>query len=155
MCALDHKRLSDIIYDVNPLDSTESLLKPKERASCWLTPNKQLPSRPVKSYLTNCYLSVTPEKCVTLAELGLEGSPTEPLNIFVVQPDTSCHQLGAKEALKKLVDEMNKDVGLSNGLLSEALLRATHFSPAILAREELHHSRLEKQESLLAKAVLS
>jgi hypothetical protein len=153
MCVLDHKRLSDIEYDVIPLDSTESPLKLKERADCWLNPNKQLPSRPVESYLTNCYLSVTPEKCVTLAELGLERSPNEPLDVFVVQLDTSYHQRGAKEALTKLVDEMNKDMGLSNGL-SEALLRATHFPPAMFAPEELHHSGLEKQESLLAKAVL-
>jgi hypothetical protein len=151
--ALYHDRLSDIKYDIQ-LDSTASLLKLKECAGSWLNSNKQSPPKLVECYLTNCYLSVTPEKCVTLAELGLEGSEDEPLNIFVVQLDTSYDQPGAKEALEKLVDEMNKDVGLSNGL-SEALLRATHFPPAILALEELHHSGLEKQESFLAEAVLT
>ena len=92
----------------------------------------------VECYLKNCPLSIVAKKSVTLAHLGVQGTRQNPLNIFIIpfDADKEPDKVARLEILENLLRTMADDLTVAEQLL-EALLKCTHFPPAVLALYEL------------------
>lgn len=133
--ALEYKQLNEIDFDCIPLEPNATIGDLKKRATDQFYPDG------VECYLTNCYLSVTPGKSVAIKDLGLTEKP---INIFLV-PAHSNFKSEEQAAFWQFLEDNSESLNL----LSEALLKATHFPPAVLALEKLLAKSPQDQPSNL------
>lgn len=133
--ALENSKLSDIPFDVT-FQRMTSLPDLETEALRWLNAPGWIQYSAVKCYLTYCCLVITKEKKdMTLGDLGVAGSPQEPLNIFLVPFDENRSEVSKNER-NSLWSELASR-GSCPRKWSRALLEATHFPPALLALEEV------------------
>lgn len=152
-------RLSGISPDFSPVSSKTTISELRrtafDRLYRGLFPGeeKPLPNTTAELFLTTCHLSTTDADSVSLADLQLDGTLDNPLEVFVVLRKTGAtspinpYTAWAFErtdrgtatfftSLKVLLREIKTKGGLQEIL--KVLWEVTHFPPALLAFHQLH-----------------
>lgn len=155
-------KLSGISPDFSPVSSktTVSQLRTTafDRLFRGLFPGEEKPllNTTTELFLTSCHLSTSNASSVSLADLKLEGTLQNPLNIFLVQRKTEASspttpyttwaftrtERGTAAfftSLKVLLREIKTKGGLQEIL--KVLWEVTHFPPALTAFHQLHDTQ--------------
>lgn len=157
--AIGSTRLSEISPDFNSFPSKTTISELRavafDRLYRGLFPGeeKPLPNTTAELFLTTCHLSTSNANSLSLADLQLDGTLENPLDLFVVlrkkeaATTTTPHTLWAFArsdrgsatfftSLKVLLREINTIGGLQEML--KVLWDITHFPPALIAFQQLH-----------------
>lgn len=166
--ALDFVDLQSIPVDVNMISSTTTISDLHEIAFERLYPMKASksgvpqPATVPELFLEQCHLSTDTSIPVTIQDLGLHGTLSVPINIFVVlrsAKDLSEVQDGPHKAwwfetsnrgiatfctsLRKLCTQISNKSLLLNNVL-QFIWEITHFPPAVIAFRQLYEGGYER-----------